>query len=56
MFMLGLNETTDQLAMENSVCWYGHLLKREDGNILQRALDFEVEDQRKKGRLGRTWK
>ena len=25
MFMLGLNETIDQLAMANSVCWYGHV-------------------------------
>ena len=24
MFKLGLNETTDQLAMANSVHWYGH--------------------------------
>ena len=25
MFMLGLNETIDQLAMANSVCCYGHV-------------------------------
>ena len=24
MFILGLNETMDQLAMVNSVRWYGH--------------------------------
>ena len=34
MFMLGLNETMDQLAMANGVHWYGHVLRREDGNIL----------------------
>ena len=54
MFMLGLNETIDQLAMANSVCWHGHVLRREDGHILRRALDFEVEGQRKKWRLKRT--
>ena len=48
MFMLGLKETIDQLAMANSVRWYGH--------VLRRALGFEVEGQRKKGRLKRTWK
>ena len=32
MLMLGLNETIDQLAMANSVCWYGH--------VSRRALDF----------------
>ena len=30
MFMLGLIETMDQLAMANSVCWYGHVLRSED--------------------------
>ena len=48
--MLDLNETIDQLAMANSVRWYGHVLRREDGHVLRRALDFEVEGQRKKGR------
>ena len=50
MFMLGLKETIDQLAMANSVRWYGHVLRREDGHVLSGALDFEVEGQRKKGR------
>ena len=29
MLMLRLSETIDRLAMENSVRWYGHLLRRE---------------------------
>ena len=29
--------------MANSVHWYGHVLRREDGHVLRRALDFEVE-------------
>ena len=49
IYMLGLKETIDQLAMANSVHWYGHVLRREDGHVLRRALDFEVEGQRKKG-------
>ena len=53
MFMLGLSETIDQLVMTNSVCWYGHVLRREDGHVLRRALDFEVEGQRKKRRPNR---
>ena len=48
--------TVDQLAMANSVRWYGHVLRREDGHVLRRALDFEVDSQRKKGRSKRTWK
>ena len=54
--MLGLNETIDQTAMANSDRWNGHVLRREDGHILKRALDFEVEGQRRKGRPKRMWK
>ena len=54
MFMLGFGETMDQLAMAISVCWYGHVLRREDGHVLRRALDFQVEGKRKNGRPMRT--
>ena len=43
MFMLGSTETIDQLATANSVCWYGHVLRREDGHVLRMASDCEVE-------------
>ena len=56
VFMLCLNETIDQLIMTNCVHWYGHVLRREDGHVLRRALDYEVDGQRKKGRPKRTWK
>ena len=46
MFMLGLDETTHQLAMASSVPWYGHVSSKEDGHVLRRAYDFEVEGQR----------
>ena len=39
-----------QLVMANSVCSHGHVLRREDGHVLKRALEGEVEGQR------RTWK
>ena len=48
VFMLGLNEPIDKLAMANSVRCYGH--------VLRRALDFNVEGEWKKGRTKRTWK
>ena len=41
--------------MANSVRWYGHVLRREDGHVLRRVLDFEVECQRKKGKPKKTW-
>ena len=43
LLMLGLCETMDQLAMASRVCWYGHVLMREDGRVLRRALHFEVD-------------
>ena len=56
MLMLCLKETIYQLAMSCNVRWYGHVLRREDGHIFRRALDFEVEGLRKKGRPKRMWK
>ena len=56
MFMLGLNETIDRLATANSDHWHGHVLTREDGHVLRRALYFDVEGQREKGRPKWTWK
>ena len=51
MFMLGLNDIMDQLAMANSVSWYGHVLRREDSHVLRRALDFLYFWSKEKGRL-----
>ena len=34
MLLFGLKEAIDQLAMANSVRWYGHVLWREDGHVL----------------------
>ena len=41
---LVLNETMDQLANASYVHLYGNVLRREDGHVLRRALDFEGGD------------
>ena len=63
MLVFGLNETTDQFAMPNSVHWYchvlrkdGHVLRSIDCHVLKKVLDFEVESQRTKDRPKKTWK
>ena len=56
MLMLGLNETMDQLAMTNSVPYYGHVLTRKDGNVMRKKLHIEAECNRKKGWPKKTWK
>ena len=35
------------LAMANSVHWCSHVLRREDGHVLGRTLDFEEEGEAK---------
>ena len=54
--MLGLNETIHQLAMAHKVHLYDRVLKREGGQVLRRALEFELEGQRKKGEAKRIRK
>ena len=49
MKMLGLKEMVVQMAKENGVRWYGHVLRRDDGHVLRKALEFEVKGKRKQG-------
>ena len=56
MEMLGLKKTLDRMAKANGVRWYGHMIKREDDNILKKAMMMEVNGQRKRGRPKITWK
>ncbi|XP_002731282.2 uncharacterized protein LOC100366586, partial [Saccoglossus kowalevskii] len=56
MQMLDLKEAVDRLAEANGVRWYGHVLRREDGHVIRRALDLEVSGPRKRGRPKKTWK
>ena len=46
--MLGLNAAIDPLVWS--------CVRMENGHVLRRAFDFEVEGQRKKGRPKRTWR
>ena len=46
--MLGLKETVVQIEKANGVRWYGqHVVKRDDGNVLRKALKFEMKGKRK---------
>ena len=58
MEMLGLKETVVQMAKANGVRWYGHghVLRRDDGHVLRKALVFEVKGKRKRGRPKKMWK
>ena len=49
MEMLGLKETVFHMARANGVRWYGHVLRRDDGHVLRKALEFEVDSKKKRG-------
>ena len=46
MSVLGLKDTLDGLARASGVRWYGHVLRRDNGDVLRIALDFEVTGRR----------
>ena len=45
-----------QMEKANGLRWCGHVLRRDDGHVLRKALEFEVEGKRKRGRPKKTWK
>ena len=54
MDMLGIKESLDRMAKASSVRWYGHVLRKEDENVIVKALKFEVSGNR--GRPKQSWK
>ena len=54
--LLGLKDTLDELARVSGVRWYEHVLRRNNSNVLRRALDFKVAERRVRGRSNMTWK
>ena len=49
-------ELMKMLGLANGVRWCGHVIRREDDNILKKAMMMEVNGQRKRGRPKMTWK
>ena len=43
MQKLNMNEALNHLAIASSVCLFGLLLRNEDGHIMTRSLELEVE-------------
>ena len=56
MEMLGLKDTTVQMAKANGVRWYRHVLGRDEGHILRKASEFEVRGKGKPERPKKVWK
>ena len=56
MSLLGLQDTLNGLARASGVQWYRHVMRRNNGDVLSRALDFEVVGKRGGGRSNMKWK
>ena len=56
MDMLGIKESLDRMAQASSMRWYGHVLTKEDENVIVKVLNFEVSGSRGRGRPKQTWK
>ena len=54
--MLGMQESLERMANASSMRWYGHVLRKEDENAIVKALKFEVNSSRGRGRPKQTWK
>ena len=56
MEMLGLKETLDIMAKTNGVRWYGHVIRRDDDNILNKPMMMGVNGKRTRGQPKLTWR
>ena len=54
MDMLGIKESLDRMAKASNIRWYGYVLRKEDENVIMKALKFEVSGSR--GRPKQAWK
>ena len=54
MEMLGLKETLNRMAKANGMRWYGHVIRRDDDNILKKTMIMKVNGKRKRPKL--TWR
>ena len=46
----------DELVSAGEVRWYGHVLRRDNGDVSRRALDFEVAGRREYERPNTIWR
>ena len=44
------------ILQQNRLCWYGHVLRKDDDDWVKKCMEYEVEGSRPRGRPKRTWK
>jgi len=40
---------------QNRLCWFGHVLWKEDSDLVKQCMEYEVEGARPRGRPKKTW-
>ena len=54
--MLTITVSVKRMVTARAVRWYGHVLRREEGNILKETLNFKTIGRGKGGRPKASWK
>ena len=52
---LGLDDTISVLQ-QSRLCWYGHVLRKENNVWVKKCMEYEVEGARPRGRPKKTWR
>jgi len=51
---LGIDDIISVLQ-QNSLRWYGHVLRKEDNDWVKKCMEYEVEGARPRDRPKKTW-
>ena len=43
------------ILQQNRLRWYGHVLRKEDNDLVKKCMEYEVVDSRPRGRPKGTW-
>jgi len=49
----------DDIALvlqQNRLRWYGHVLQKDDDDLVKKCMEYEVQGSRPRGRPKRTWR
>ena len=52
----GIKKSLDRMAKASSMQWYGHVFRKEDKNVIVKALKIEVNSSKGRGKSKQTWK
>jgi len=51
---LGIDDIT-LVLQQNKLQWYGHVLQKEDDDLVKKCMEYELKGPRPRGRTKRIW-